>query len=448
MVRYPTVVLVGGKSMQVSRFLGVLLLCAPMVACSLGATTMNNPGPRPTPNGKIKHIVIIVQENRTVDNLFNGLKGADTVTSGLDHRGHVVPFRVIKLERTQDVCHDHTCWNVTYDGGKLDGFDLNHPPGTSPHFAYAMVDPNETVPYFAMAQAYTFADRFFQSNSGPSYPAHQYLIAGQSARVDENPVDATGYDAWGCDSPSGTTTRVLDSNGQDVPGPYPCFNYPTLADEMDGLGITWHYYAPAVGTNGGVWSAFDAVQQIRRGPDWHNDVISPETKILTDVPGGTLEDVTWVAPSKPNSDHAGDGGKTGPDWVASVVNAIGTSPYWSSTAIFVTWDDWGGWYDHVKPDQEPSGMGLGYRVPLIVISPYARTKFVSHAKHQFGSIMRFTEEVFGLPSLGLIDSQSDDLSDCFDFTQSPIPFNPIPMVHHNAQFFINQAPTLQAPDNN
>jgi len=266
--------------MHVCRVLGVLLLCAPLFACSVSGTGMN-PGPRPTPSGKIKHIVIIIQENRTVDNLFNGLKGADTVRSGLDHKGHVVPFHVVGLEDAHDVCHDHTCWVVTYDRGKLDGFDLNHPDGTNPHYAYAMTDPAETVPYFAMAQTYAFADRFFQTNSGPSYPAHQYLIAGQSARVDENPNDPTNFDGWGCDSPSGTTTEVLASNGQDVPGPFPCFNYPTLADEMDRLGVTWRYYAPAIGTSGGVWSGYDAVTQIRHGPDWTNDVISPETKILT-----------------------------------------------------------------------------------------------------------------------------------------------------------------------
>jgi phospholipase C len=425
------------------------LLC--VTAAALMAACSNVPGaisaPEPSPNilnNKITHVVIIIQENRTVDNLFSGLPGADTVTHGLDHRGRIVQFHQVGLESSHDPCHEHTCWLETYDNGKLDGFDLNHPGGTNAKFTYAFVNPTETKPYFTMAQTYAFADRFFQSNSGPSYPAHQYLIAGQSALVDENPVDPTNFDGWGCDSPPGTTTRILQG-GLDVPGPFPCFDYLTLGDEMDSVGIPWRYYAAAIGTSGGIWSAFDAISHIRHGTDWSQDVISPESKVLTDVAGGSLAAVTWVTPEKVNSDHAGDGGKGGPDWVASVVNAVGESPFWDSTAIFVVWDDWGGWYDHVPPKQLDT-MGLGYRVPLIVISPYAKPKFVSHVDHEFGSIMKFTEETFGLPSLGLIDLRSDDLSDCFNFNQSPLPFTPIPTQLKPA-YFLSQPPSLEPPDN-
>jgi phospholipase C len=365
------------------------------------------------------------------------------VTSGLDHKGGVVPFHVVKLEGIREICHDHTCWVTTYDGGKLDGFDLNRRGHLGPHYAYAMVDPTETLPYFKMARTYTFADRMFQSNSGPSYPAHEYLIAGQSELVDENPHDLTMYQGWGCDSPPGTTTKVLGPNGEDLTGPFPCFDYKTLADVMDSAGVTWRYYAPAIGSSGGVWSAFDAIRHIRYGPDW-SKVISPETDVLTDIAAGSLADVTWVVPSQANSDHPKMGSKTGPQWVASIVNAIGTSRFWDSTAIFVTWDDWGGWYDHVVPPvRDP--MGPGYRVPLIVISPYARLKYVSHVDHEFGSIMKFTEQKFNLPSMGLIDARSDDLSDCFDFTQPPTPFKPIPTSLKPA-YFLQQQPTLRPPD--
>jgi phospholipase C len=200
---------------------------------------------------------------------------------------------------------------------------------------------------------------------------------------------------------------------------------------LDAHRISWRYYAPPGDQLGAVWSAFDAIKAIRYGPDWHSSVVTPETAVLGDIRRGRLAQVSWVVPSAPNSDHAypesSDGRSTllatnkGPQWVGSIVNALGASRYWDDTAIFVLWDDWGGWYDHVVPPHVDA-VGLGFRVPLIVISPYARTGYVSHVQHEFGSILRFTEESFGLGSLGTSDARADDLADCFDFGSAPRSF--------------------------
>ena len=188
--------------------------------------------------------------------------------------------------------------------------------------------------------------------------------------------------------------------------------------------MPWRYYAASPKD---IWSEYEAIRPIFYGPDWQTDIVAPETRILTDPSGanGTLAAVTWVTPTWAESDHPGSGNAgEGPQWVASVVNAIGQSHFWNSTAIFIVWDDWGGWYDHVAPPQLDS-MGLGFRVPLIVVSPYARAQYVSHVEHEFGSILKFSEKVFGLPALAASDARADDLSDCFDFTQPPAPFSPI-----------------------
>ncbi len=133
------------------------------------------------------------------------------------------------------------------------------------------------------------------------------------------------------------------------------------------------------------------------------------------------------------SDHASINNGSGPSWVASIVNAIGNSSYWSNTAIIISWDDWGGWYDHVAPPQTLAnctqwgcGYIYGFRVPLIVVSPYAKAAYISHTQHDFGSILRFIEKTFSLPSLGYADAYADDLSDCFNFTQTPLQFQAIP----------------------
>ena len=318
-------------------------------------------------NPLIQHVVIIVQENRSMDNLFNGFPGADTVRQGLRSNGATVPLRSETLV-SADIAHSHKDFLIAFDSGRMDGFDLEKFDSTQhPLLPYSFVQQNAVQPYWDMAQQYVLADRMFQSNSGPSFPAHQYLIAGQSDNADNNPASHV----WGCDAASTVRVPQLDSSGNQIPGGvYPCFNYMSLADILDAHALSWRYYAPAIGTSGGIWSAYDAVQQIRFSPDWTTKVVSPETNVLTDVQNGILANVTWVVPNRSDSDHASVNNGSGPDWVASVVNAVGTSPFWNSTAIFIVWDDWGGWYDHVRP-QQLDVMGLGFRVPLIVVSPFA-----------------------------------------------------------------------------
>jgi len=167
--------------------------------------------------------------------------------------------------------------------------------------------------------------------------------------------------------------------------------------------------------------------------------------------------VSWVIPSGQASDHAGSTvGTLGPSWVASIVNAIGNSSYWANTAIFITWDDWGGWYDHVPPKQVLVGTNCaqwgcgyvyGFRVPLIVVSPYAKAQYISTTpyNHDFGSILKFIEATFSLPSLNYADAAADDFSDCFDFNQAPLQFQTIPSAQ-NAQYFLNDKTPPTDPD--
>jgi phospholipase C len=438
----------GALSYMLRLFSGALL-CLWISACLAGCGQSNVVGTSPPPTNRIKHVVVIMQENRSLDNLFNGFPGADTVQEGND-KGASVPLQPVPLEAPFDPDHSHPAWEIDWDQGRMDGFTAEKvekfPTST---YTYAYVPQSETAPLWALAEQFTLADRMFQSNTGPSFVAHQYMIAGQSAMAVDNPnnEDISINGNWGCDSPPGTTVPVLGPNGTEIPGPFPCFDYQTLADLMDAQGVTWRYYAPSEHHGGGyIWSAYDAIRHIRFGSDWTRNVISPNTQILADVPNGTLAQVTWVVPDAAYSDHAGPGiTAEGPDWVGDVVNTIGESQFWSSTAILVSWDDWGGWYDHVNPPKVDA-MGLGFRVPLIVISPWAKHGYVSHDQHEFGSFLHFTEEAFGLPSLGTRDAVSDDLSDCFDFTQTPVPYVPV-SVRFPPTFFEQLSPSDRPPDN-
>ncbi len=393
---------------------------------------------------KIKHIVIIMQENRSFDNLFYGFPGADTATSGMD-KGTSIDLQPLPLAVKQDLDHTHPGWWKDWDNGQMDNF-IHGQKFTIPYQPYTYVPQSDIEPYWTLAQSYTLGDRMFQSNTGPSYVAHQYMIAGQSDDADENPDN--GY-YWGCDAPTGTTVKMIGPNGTDLPGVFPCFDYQTMADLLDAKGITWRYYATNYSAMTGpklasyIWSAYDAIRHIRFGPDWTTNVISPDTQVLTDIQNGQLAQVTWIVPMGPYSDHAGASTGEGPDWVASITNAIGASQFWDSTVIFIAWDDWGGWYDHVDPPSVDN-MGLGFRVPVIVVSPYAKHGYVSHVTHEFASFLKYTEEIFNLPSLGTRDVNADDFADCFDYAQSPQPYTQIP-VKFDAAFFTSRTFT-EPPD--
>lgn len=371
----------------------------------------------PIAGSPIQHIVVIMQENRSFDNLFNGFPGADTVQSGMS-KGKMIPLQPVALGDPRVLDHTHQRWWLDWDQGNMDGFeqsDINPPT-----FPYSYVPENDVEPYWTLAKQYVIGDRMFQSNTGPSFVAHQYMIAGQSADVAGNP----GGSKWGCDAPPGTTAPLLGPDGTVLPGIYPCFDYQTVADLLDERGVTWRYYAPASDDSYFILSAYDAIRHIRFGNDWNENVISPSNRVLIDIQHGELAQVTWIVPDWAHSDHPGSGTE-GPDWVASIVNAIGNSQFWDSTAIFVSWDDWGGWYDHVDPPKMDE-MGPGFRVPLLIISPWTKHGYVTHHVHTAAGFIKFIENNFDLGTLGTRDAGSDAFSDCFDYTQKPPGFTAIP----------------------
>ncbi len=412
-------------------------------------TTPTAPAPKQA-RDVIKHIVVIVQENRSFDNLFQGFPGADTVSSGKASDGSTVPLQPVSLAQGADPNHGFAEFSGSLDGGKMDRFDqvLANKP-VPKNFAYAYVPRTEVQPYFDLATSYALADRMFQSNNSNSYVAHQYIIAGQSANVVNNP----GAQPWGCDAPPGTGVTMMGADGVPyaAPGVAPCFDYKTIGDLLDTAGKTWAYYAPPitdVGTTdpaGSLWTPFDAIRHIRYGADWTQNQIAPETTILADIAHSTLRDVSIVTPDAFNSDHARFPSTTGPAWVSSIVSAIGGSIYWKDTAIFVTWDDWGGWYDHVVPPHIDQN-GAGFRVPLMAISPYAKHGYVSHVQFETASITRYIEDTFGLPTLGQRDATASAPHDMFDYSQSVKPLSGVRLAASALRAASLRAPSHVAPD--
>ena len=387
--------------------------------------------------GKITHVVIIVQENRTLDNLFNGFPGADTVQQGLDHNGNTVNLVPRSFTDPEDPSHSYQSLLQEYAGGNMNGFDLNPVSltilggsGAPADYVYGYVPQSQTTIYWQLAKQYALADRMFSTEMAPSFPGHLTLIGGQSNRIIGDPTDWNPMVnfVWGCDSPSGSVVDILNAQNQVVAGGgSPCTDFQTLGDMADQKGVTWKYYSgwtDGLDLDGQV-SAYDAIKHIRYGPDWNKDV--PQTwdreyQFYDDVNAKRLPQISWLTPPALSSDHAGDLSDSGPDWVAQAVNAIEkSSTYASNTAIIVTWDDSGGWYDHVVPPSF-NGLNYGLRVPLLVISPFTKQGYVSHVTHDFGSVLHFAEDAFGLNCIGPTDCNADDLSDMFVFTNGVRPF--------------------------
>jgi phospholipase C len=403
--------------------------------------------------GKIKHIVIIVQENRSFNNLFYGYKGATTATYGYDSYGKKITLEPVSLATTWDIEHDSYGDIAACDGtGSLPGTNCQNNGfnnenaycgGSCPiqYPEYAYVPHSETKPYFDMAKEWVLADQMYASNfDASSFISHQYIIEGQAESAINFPDNT-----WGC--PGGPSDMISEVGPQRQPqgSEVVCWDPTTLGDELDGANVSWAFYGEIYSGSPFIWMAYQAVKHIYEGPDWKKDMISPPSQILTDVSNGNLRSVSWVTPSWGNSDHAGNDSTTGPSWVTSVVNAIGESQYWNSTAIFVFWDDYGGWYD---PEPQPYADldGLGMRIPMLVISPYARHGRVSHVQYEHGSILKFVEDTFGLARLSKSDTRANSPArDCFNFKQLPRAFVPIDAPYSRA-YFLHQPPDHHVVD--
>jgi hypothetical protein len=475
---------------------------------------------------QIQHVIVVVQENRSTDNLFGSNPtfepGVDIV-SPRDPKitcfGKSTPLTAVPLDYCYDIGHGRGGFVDTCDLDphtkvcKMDGACsvrlYNKCSHTPENPAYRFVDNSQGAvqPYFDIATWYGFANRMFQTNQGSSVPAHMFLFSGTSAPVyypdkyyDWYVADGAGRPdpaSPSCLAPPAEFVRLVDprrseGNCHKVDGQhcqFSCFDHPTLTDLINASNLSWRWYTP---TANFAWTTPSMIKhicephagdKICRGPDWQQHVVVDPKQVLTDLGADpkhrqcNLANVSWVIPDGKYSDHAGGNKGLGPSWVASIVNAVGEDPnhcgYWPNTVILVTWDDWGGWYDHVPPFSASGYLGgggngrqyvYGFRVPLLVVSAYSPVAghpgFVSSHTHDFGSILAFIEHVFGLPEVDhqygypyadhfapeLGEGLPYALADFFNFSQQARQFHPIP-APAGAQHFLNDSSPPEDPDN-
>jgi len=445
--------------MRISGFtrfaLGICAGAAMLGGCSLGSP--GSPSSLPymqsanamralnaTGAGKITHVVYIVQENRSFNNMFYGYPHAYTVTEGQDSAGHTIKLQPSKLGAYYDIDHSVEAMFTACNGrGKLpgtdcrmNGFDKEMNDATFKDPEYVYVPHEQSKPYFDMAHEGALADRMFQSQLDESFVAHQYIIAAQAAWSANLPDSFY----WGCEQHERATVAMITVERVVRGHQKACFDYQTLGDELDKAKLSWRFYASKYGTdssgNGATWSSYQAIKHIYDGPDWKKDVISPNFKFITDVRAGKLANFTWITPVCDDSDHTNCPDDYGPSWVSALVNTVGKSKFWNSTAIFIQWDDWGGLYDPVAPEYKDRD-SLGFRVPLIVLSPYVKHDYVSHDHYETASVLRFAEDLFGLGRLAKADTRAHSPADCFDFSQQPAKWVKI-KAPYPPKFFMHQ----------
>lgn len=366
---------------------------------------------------KITHVVFIVRENRSFDSMFGRFPGANGATTFTAPDGSVHPLAHQPDHIPLDVGHRPIDARIAYDGGKLDGFSkIMNARQDGVDFADSQLYQSEIPNYWRYAQRFTLDDAFFSTIMGPSFPNHLFTIGINGEHVDANPHGPS----WGCDSPKGSTVEQILPDGS-ISQTFPCWNFTTLTDLLDRQSVSWKYYAPVLGQYGYIWSTLDAVKHVRFGPEWKSHVVN-YTSFALAARAGKLPAVSWLV-SPPNiSDHPPHSICAGENWAVKQINAVmSNAQSWKHTAIILTWDDFGGFYDHVSPPRGPDqNLEYGFRVPTIVISPYARPGNVDHTTYTFGSMLRFAEATFGLPSIGAQDGRANDMMASFDFSQKPL----------------------------
>ncbi|HZW05468.1 MAG TPA: alkaline phosphatase family protein [Candidatus Nitrosotalea sp.] len=449
---------------------------------------------------RFQHVVVVVQENRTPDNLFQGLCsppfGSSNSCSANPNRfqydiqtsdwldntsptGTTQPGPVA-LAAKYDLDHSHKAFtqmcDLNFEGAcQMDAAAKVKCAGTCPahpQFKYADNSTGTLNPYLQLATQYGWANYMFQTNQGPSFPAHQFIFGGTSAPSSADDASAifasenvSGTTA-GCIATAGTTVLVIGPSSGENQKIYPCFEHETLSDLLQGFHTSWKYYTPGAGS---IWTAPDAIQHICEpnkptggscvGSEWVSNVVIGETKVLDDISKCNLAGVTWIIPSGQNSDHARSNDGGGPDWVASIVNAIGNQAtcvdgetYWHDTAILITWDDWGGWYDHEPPQFLTGIQGdyqYGFRVPLIVVSAYTPQGYIDGQRYDFGSVLRFIERNFGIAegSLNFADARTrTDLTSFFNFFAPPRTFHTISTTRVASDFLNDKTPPTDPDD--
>jgi phospholipase C len=356
----------------------------------------------------IKHFIVLMQENHTYDNYFATYPRGD----GIPHRvcmpidlhnpssGCVKPFHIGNLP-VHDLGHNPGIFRAQYDGGRLDGFinifRSQGLSGTSTVMGY--YDGRDIPYYWNLADRYVLFDHFFSAGAGGSVYNHMYWVTG----TEGSPNDSVPPGGFG--------------------------NIPTIFDRLQQAGVSWKFYVQnydpqitfrsRLNTDRGsqiVWVPLLDYARYLDNPKLFSHIVDA-SQYYSDLRNGTLPQVAFMAPSG-SSEHPPGSIQAGERFVRTLIGALTSSRYWSSSAFMWSYDDWGGWYDHVAPPRRDR-YGDGFRVPAMLVSPYARHGLVDHTELDHTSFLKFIEQNWGLAPLAARDAHANSFMSAFDFSRPP-----------------------------
>ncbi len=399
----------------------------------------------------IKHVIIVMQENRSFDNFFGTYPGAIGIPAGLcmpvdpndTSLGCIKPFLSTNPITYPDMPHGYQSSIISYDQGRMDGF-VWATKSTNPSSSYTNTMEyyrNATIPYlWSYAEHYTLADMFFSSVKSYSQPNHWYMLAGNSPEV--SIFQGGTQERNACVDDNGTqltlSTCTYINEAQQIQ---------TIVDLLANTHVSWKYYdTPLLPTlkeaiiggtyNGQVvdgafayWNPLAAKNSSYVNPSYYNNFVW-RGQVINDIANGNLPSISWVIPAASISDHPPANVTLGEYWIGNIVNAVMQSQYWKNTLIIITWDDYGGFFDTVAPPSVPQ-YGLGFRSPALFISPYAKAGYIDSTVYSFESMLKFIEWNWNLPSLNARDASSNNLLNALNFNQELLPTDIVALSSHD-----------------
>src|SRR5579864_245290 len=395
--------------------LGLLLVSVDLVSCGGGITSNNStqkqaPPPPPVPatlipRSPFNHLIVTLMQKASFDHLFgtypngNGLNPSAASYTQIDQAGNSVQPQLLSNLAPPDVNHTRTTYQVAFDSGKMDKYAFENSDMSMDYFDNTSVGTTNDGQQFGVAtlwnyaQQYALADNFFAAAMASEPSNMLYMI---SAGV------GTGTDPYGYPQLDFCSAGLYQQNQSIGATITPPLTFQNVGDQLTGAKISWTWYHEFFSNeqNGTCEhyvpqeNAFQYFQSTANSANVQNFSISAFQGVLN---GGTLPSVAFITAGPGHSMHPGQGNiANGIQWLDTVIQAIKNSSSWSSTAVLVLWDESGGWYDHVPPPQLTSTIGLGARVPVLVISPFSKTNYISHQQMDFVSILRFIQYNWGL----------------------------------------------------
>jgi phospholipase C len=395
-----------------------------LFSCTGGSRTpkVDDTIPETDTRWPIKRVIYVMLENRSFNNLFGKFPGARAGTTVGVENGVEKPLIRCPEWLPGDIPHDLAAHRLCVNDGKMDGF------GTGTHgstYGYTIFDEDQVPNYWHWAREYSLSDSFFASAAGPSYPNHYYFIAGSSGGVADNPENIRTrpleegrlFKSWGCDAVGDDVFVLVTDEAGNLTKHNTCFEFPTVGEQLTQAGVDWTYYSAVPGQPGYFWNAYNGVANVFHTDLWPEHIRSVDT-LLDDIDANALPPVTWVTPRFQLSDHPPFSTGHAHNWVTKIVNKVMRSDMWEHTAIFLTWDEWGGFYDPVVPPSVDH-LGLGIRVPLLTISPYTRRGVIDDERGEFSTPLRFISDNWGLEPLTDRIRNTHNLEHVFDFGGPP-----------------------------